>query len=154
MGGRACFSASQSRQRVYEFTPDQSYNDGYVKWAEAQAFVLTFHDLTAGGYDEYVEQQHIASEYLKKAQIPDEEWLGFSQHCGAGAPISYVYVTPLRSLAMIDSAIPHDNPLPPEVDRARDAVLLKSVASMSITLVTLRPDLSCSGSKKNETKGP
>jgi hypothetical protein len=129
------------QSRVYEFTPEQTYNDGHVRWSEARAFVLFSVQLNAGGYDEYVEQQHIASEYLTKAKIQNEEWLGYDQHYGPEAP-AYVYVTPLRSLSDLDITEAHGPVLPEWVDRGRDIVLLKAVASSSGSLIVVRPELS------------
>ena len=97
--------------------------------------------LNAGGYDEYVEQQHIASEYLTKARIQNEEWLGYDQHYGPQSP-AYVFVTPLRSLSDLDITEAHGPVLPEWVDRERDIVLLKAVASSSGSLIVVRPELS------------
>ena len=126
---------------VYDFTPEQTYNDGHVPWWEARAFGLYSVHLNTGGYDDYVEQQHIAVEYLLKAKIKNEEWLGYTQHYGPQSP-GYIYVTPLRSTSDLD--ITEDRPqiFPAWVDRGRDAVLLKAVASSSIDLVLVRPELS------------
>jgi hypothetical protein len=126
---------------VYEFTPEQAYNDGHVLWSEARAFVLLSVLLNGGGYGEYVEQQHVASEYLTKAKIQNEEWLGYSLHYGPNHP-AYVFVTPLRSLSDLDITEAHGPILPDWVDRGRDLVLQKAVAASSISIVLVRPELS------------
>jgi hypothetical protein len=127
--------------RVYEFTPDQAYNDGHVRWSEAHAFGLLFVQLSAGEYDEYVYQQHLASEYLVKAQIHNEEWLGYDLHYGPESP-AYLFVTPLRSIADLDISEPHGPILPELVDRARSQVLLKAVKNNSVSLIQVQPELS------------
>lgn len=129
------------QSHVYAFTPDQSYNDGHVSWADARAFVLLSVSLSTGGYDDYAEQQQVASEYLVKAKIQNEEWLGFSQHYGPEYP-AYLFVTPLRSVSDLDITENHGPILPEWVDRGRDTVLLKSVKSNSVDLLLVDRQLS------------
>jgi hypothetical protein len=128
------------QSQVYEFTPEQTYNDGHVPWSEARAFVLYSVLLNAGGYDDYAEHQHIAAEYVAKAKIENEEWLGFSQHFGSHDP-AYILVTPMRSISDLDIVVDHSNVLPGWVDRLRATVLQKAIMSSSTTLVVVRPEL-------------
>ena len=131
----------QLKSHVYQLTPEQSYNDGHVLWKEAGAFVLYFTELASGAYDDYAEQQKIAASYLAKAHVQDEEWVGFSMRFGHGAP-GYVFVTPLRSVAELDSIASHGDVLPPEVDKARSAVLLRAIKSDAFLLVRVRAEIS------------
>jgi hypothetical protein len=129
------------QSRVYNFSPEQSYNDGHVPWSQARAFKLASVQLNVGGYDEYVEQQRVASEYLAKARIQNEEWLGYDQQYGPQYP-AYMFVTPLRSLSDLGITEAHGPILPEWVDRARSVVLLKSVSTNSISLILVRAELS------------
>jgi hypothetical protein len=94
-------TSSPLQSRVYEFTPEQAYNDSHVPWSEARVFVFLSVRLTKGGYDDCMEQRHVASEYLTKTKSQNEEWLGYSQHYGPDYP-AYVFVAPLRSLSDLD----------------------------------------------------
>ncbi len=129
------------QSNIYDFTPEQTYNDGHVPWWQARAFGLYTERLNWGAYDEYVEHTHLAADYLAKAKIHNEEWLGYSQHYGPQSP-TYLYVTPLRSTSDLDLTEERGQIFPVGWIAGRVAMLLKAVASSSTDLIIVRPDLS------------
>lgn len=128
--------------RIYEYAPQQSYNNGHVPWREARAFSLYLVELNAGGTDDYREQQRLAAEYLAKAGVREEEWLGYALRFGTQTPAN-LFVTPMRGIEDLD--LPpeqHGQVLPDEVDRERSKVLLRAIHAASLDIMVLRPDLS------------
>jgi hypothetical protein len=144
MGLPAMSRRPKLQSRVFQFASKQSYNDGLVLWKDAHAFTMYTVRLRTGATDEYSDQQRIAAEYLTKAKIPDEEWLGFAARYSPEVP-AYLFLTPLRALDDLDKSVLHGDVLPEEVDRARGVALLKAVQSSSLSLLLIRPDLSSAG---------
>jgi hypothetical protein len=127
--------------RVFQQAPEQSFGDGLVPWSQATAFSLYSVSVSSGGYDEYGEQQQLAAQLLTKAHVTDEEWLGYTLRYGPDEP-AFMFITPLRSIASLDSTVSHADVLPPPVDRARDVALRETVVGSSSTLIVVRPELS------------
>lgn len=126
--------------RVFELAPDQTFGDGLVPWSKATAFSLYSVSVSSGGYGEYADQQQLAAQLLTKAHVTDEEWLGYTVRYGPETPV-FIFITPLRSVASLDSSVSHADVLPPPVDRARDVALRESVLGSSQTLVVVRSEL-------------
>jgi hypothetical protein len=135
-------AASRPRlhSRIWQLSPDQSFGDGLVPWSAAAALTLLVVNTSVGGFDEYAEQQQLAAQLLAKAHVTNEEWLGYSLRFGPDHP-AFMFITPFRSVAAIDSAVFHGEVLPPPVDRARSAVLRESVTGSAWTLMAIRPEL-------------
>lgn len=127
--------------RIFQRAPDQSFGDGLVPWSKATTFSLYSVSVAPGGDDVYGEQQQLAAQLLTKAHVTDEEWLGYTLRYGPDEP-TFLFITPLRSIASLDSTVSHADVLPPPVDRARSAALRESVLGSSSTLVVVRPELS------------
>jgi hypothetical protein len=138
--GLPAASRPRLRSQIWQLAPDQSFGDGLTPWSAAKALTLYYVNTSSGGYDEYAEQQQLAAQLLTKANVKDEEWLGYSLRFGTDFP-AFVFIDPIKSIASLDSAPSHADVLPPPVDRNRDAVLRESIVGSTMTVVVIRPEL-------------